>query len=201
MKLYLASQSPSRHKLLRLAGIPFEIVSHESDECSVPTNDDAGMYIATIAKDKMDHVTLPVDAREHKKVVVLTADTLVKLPSTGELFGKPTDREDAKRMLRLMRDETVDVVTACCFEVREWDGNDWQTVNEKAVVVTTLIDYCVPEDELDAYFDAEPGSMYAASGAVAEALGGRFLKRVVGSYSGVMGLPLFEVAQVLKSLA
>ncbi len=199
--LYLASQSTSRQKLLATSGIPFQIVSHMSDECSMPRGESFQNYVTAIAQDKVKNVVLPDNAVHHEQLFVLTADTLVRICDTDSILGKPENREDAKRMVRLMRDTKVEVVTGCCLERKKRIDDSWQTDVQRSFTTSSHIEFCVSEKQLDWFIDNEPASLLACGAAVIEGHGQNFLKSIEGSYSSVMGLPLFELRQELNKLS
>jgi len=198
--LYLASQSSSRHDLLRLADIPFQVVLHASNEKNDASIDDFGDYVMVIAQDKMAKVVIPESARAHKEIFVMTADTLVKTSKTNKILGKPANQQEAQVMLELSCKEPVEVVTAVCIEKRMWQENEWDVLKTKTILSRSHIEFCVPRDQRADYLAKEPAAMVASGAAVIEGYGLVFLKSIQGSFTGVQGLPIFEVQQALKDL-
>lgn len=182
--LYLASQSPRRRQLLEQVGIRFDVVQVDVPELRAvgesPVN-----YVSRVAREKAGAGLLQLGGAPY--AVVLGADTEVVLGD--EVFGKPTDPADAADMLRRLagREHRVITVAWCVSGSRE----------ERAVNQSTV--------EFGALSDADIAG-YIASGepmgrAGAYAIQGRaaaFVRRIEGSYSSVMGLPLFETVNLLR---
>jgi septum formation protein len=199
--LYLASQSISRQKLLQTAGIPFSIMSHTSDEQESHVYESVHAYVLAIARSKMKTVILPKPsevAREH--LFVLTADTLIHTAKSGRMFGKPINKEDAKAMIAAVSAETIEVITGCCLEKMAVVHGEWKVVDQAHWTTSALIDYIIDPAFVDQYLDAEPLFLHACGGCVVEGMGQSFLKSVQGSYSTVLGLPLFELRAALKKM-
>lgn len=184
--LYLASQSPRRRELLAQIGAAFEIVDAEVPEARAP-EEPPRMYVERVARAKARAGLRAVIARD-PGAVVLGADTEVVLD--GRVFGKPRDAEDAAAMLRALSGRTHIVISAVCC--------------------TTASDENIATCESSVMFAELDGSAiarYAASGepfgkAGGYAIQGRaagFIAHLSGSYSGVMGLPLFETARLLRA--
>jgi len=117
---------------------------------------------------------------------VLAADTTVAL--AGEILGKPTDRTDAERILRVLSGKQHRVLTAVAIAYEE---RYELAVSESLVTFTMLT-----EERIAAY--VQSGETYDKAGAYAiQGRAGAFVERIEGSYSGIMGLPLFETAELL----
>ncbi|MFA5075422.1 MAG: Maf family protein [Candidatus Babeliales bacterium] len=200
--LYLGSKSSSRRKLIELADIKYILLEHESDECGVDLEKSFSAYVLSIAKHKMEKLILP-DTKNFKNkdhIFVLTADTLVRTINSKHVLTKPENLFDAKRMLALLREEQAKIATACCIEKKILQNNIWITEKQDCFVSFSIVDFCVPEDYVDLYFQKEPHALNAAGSAVIENYGLNFLKSINGSFTGILGLPLFEVRQVLQKL-
>ena len=224
--LYLGSQSQPRQELLKLAGIKFKVLEHKSSECVIEPSDDFEKYVIAIACDKMSHLDFThldvkhLDAKhfaghqdaEHyrsSKIFVLTADTLIKTDKTNQILGKPKNLEHAKEMLRSIREQSVTVLTGCCLQTvilnsfqDPWINKscNWTIEKRECWATGAQVEFCVDEDSLDFYFAKEPWALHACGGGVIEGVGQAFLKRVNGSYTSVLGLPLFELRQKLREL-
>ena len=178
-KLILASCSPRRSELLTFAGIPFETVSPDVDEsCDLP----AEKAVAVLSARKAQAV-----GRLFPRRRVLAADTLVAVD--GLPLGKPADREDAVRMLRMLSGRTHQVFTG--VSVLSPSGELFTETDRSDVP------FCdIPEEEILAYvLSGEPMDK-----AGAYALQGRaslWIPRISGSYSSVIGLPLYLVRRLL----
>ncbi len=200
--LYLASQSSSRQKLLTLARIPFCVMAHTSNEELVNDNPVSfGDYVQAIARDKMHCVELPsIDDVEREFLYVLTADTLAQIKKTGVILGKPKDRVDGVRMLRLMQHELVEVVTGCCLHKYIKKSGHWELDVQKLWVTGAEVAFTVDDDSIDRYFEMLPEALYGCGAGIIEDYGQLFLQSINGSYTAVLGLPLFELRKELRAL-
>jgi septum formation protein len=181
--VYLASGSPRRRELLQQIGVPFRLVGTQVDETPLP-GEAAAAYVSRLASTKAAAGWLGREAN----APVLAADTAVVLD--GAILGKPRDKDDAERMLLQLSERTHEVMTAVA--VRSAAGNEMRV--SRSLVTFRAVDAA----EARAYWDTgEPrdkAGAYAIQGHAAV-----FIADLRGSYSGVMGLPLFETAQLLRS--
>lgn len=199
MVLYLASQSQSRKKLLTLAQIPFVVIEHKSDECGIEITEDFEKYVMAIAKHKMEQVVIPKEIKE-KIIFVLSADTLIRTAKTKVMLGKPENKKDAERMISLLRNEPAELITACCLDKKENFNGSWKTIVEKHWTTPATLTFSIEPEMVDKYFEEEPGALKACGAGVVEGFGLNFLKSMTGSFTSVLGLPLFELRQALKEL-
>lgn len=190
-RLLLASTSPRRRELLAQAGIDFETIAPGPaggvDETPLPGEDPAA-YVLRLARAKA-RAGLQEARRQGRggSLLVLGADTTVEVD--GAILGKPVDDADARRMLRLMSGRSHRVLTGLCLD----DGRQpLERLNVSMVEFRRLED-----SHIDAYvasrepFDKAGG--YGIQGRAA-----LLIRRLEGSYSGVMGLPLCELAELLE---
>ena len=183
--LHLASQSPRRRELLARLGLDFGVldidIAEHRDAAEAPEE-----YVRRVAREKAGAGLLQV--MQVPGALVIGADTEVLLED--EVFGKPRDAEDAAAMLRRLSGRTHRVLSAVSVVSA---GREQQALSESEVTFAEL-----DEAAIDAYVaSGEPegkAGAYAIQG-VAEA----FITRLSGSYSGVMGLPLHETAQLLRA--
>ena len=178
-KLILASCSPRRSELLTAAGIPFESVSPDVDE-SVDCPAEEAVVLLSARKAK-------AVARSHPGRLILAADTLVAL--NGTVLGKPAGPEDSVRMLRLLSGRTHQVYTG--VSVLSPSGELFTGSDRSDVTFCSI-----PDDEIFSY--VRSGEPLDKAGAYA--LQGRaslWISRLEGSYSSVIGLPLYLVRQLL----
>jgi septum formation protein len=182
--LYLASQSPRRHELLRQLGFDFSVL-----EVDVPEHRQPGEppedYVSRVAREKAGAGLLQVVAVPG--AVVIGADTEVVLED--EVFGKPADADDAMRMLKRLsgRAHRALSVVWCVSAGREEHAMSDSIVEFMALDDAQIADYV--------------GSGEAFGKAGAYAIQGRaaaFVRHLAGSHSGVMGLPLYEMAGLLR---
>lgn len=182
MHLILASASPRRAELLHSAGFAFSIVAANLDETPRP-GEPAEAYTLRVAHEKAAHVAQAPRAGDG---LILGADTEVVID--GRIMGKPADAADARRMLRQLAGTVHDVLTAVVMR-----GNGRTA---EAVVVTRVWFTSMSEQEIDWYVaSGEP--MGKAGGYAIQGLGARFVERIDGSWSNVVGLPVAAVYRLL----
>lgn len=185
--IYLASGSPRRRELLQQIGVPFEVIRADLDETVAAGETPIG-YVTRLAAAKADAGWLR--SRGLRQAPVLAADTAVILD--GKILGKPKDKDDAMTMLRLISGRTHEVLTAVALRT--------ETGTHVKVSRSSVTFRPIAAEEALRYWDSgEPrdkAGAYAIQGYAAV-----FIADVKGSYSGVMGLPLFETAQLLEAAA
>jgi septum formation protein len=181
----LASASPRRAELLRAAGVAFDVQPAQVDE-SIHDNESPETYVRRVAVAKARAVHQQAPER-----VVLAADTTVVID--GAILGKPLDAGDARRMLRLLAGRRHEVMTAVTVIAPSDEG-----VREDTQLETTNVEFApLSGEEIDWYIDSgEPMDKAGAYGI--QGLASRFVVRVDGSYSNVVGLPVALVYQMLK---
>lgn len=193
--LLLGSSSDSRQILLKEALIPFVMVGHNANEDEVE-HTTLEETVLNIARLKMQHITMP-EGKEGDVVFVLTADSM-GCTADGTIHGKPKDKADAIEKIKQYR-ETSKTVTGYCIEKRGFKDGAWHTLDKRDGTESARCKFNVPDAWLDRYI--EHSWAMKASGAVAiEFYGAQFLEWIDGSYSAVMGLPMFEVRQALDDL-
>lgn len=182
MRLILASASPRRAELLESAGFTFEIMAADVDE--TPRKGEApGLYTQRVARDKARQVVRSVEVAG---AVVLAADTEVVVE--GRILGKPSDSGHAGEMLRLLSGRDHDVLTAVVVSAGGL---------ERIEVVTTRV-HVVPLTPREIDWYVASGEPMGKAGAYAiQGLGARFIDRIEGSWSNVVGLPLDRVHRLL----
>jgi septum formation protein len=195
--IYLASQSPRRQELLKQIGVRFEMLAplpdEDSESIEVPfPQEKARAYVerVTIAK------SIAALARWKKKQLpwapILCADTTVSLPNSidGEILGKPSDAADAARILNMLSGKTHEVLTAVAITLSP-------STKPTCLVQVSEVEFIkLKPTQIQAYIDS--GEPFGKAGAYGiQGLGGTFIPSIQGSYSGIMGLPLLETAQLL----
>jgi septum formation protein len=182
--IYLASGSPRRRELLQQIGVPFRVLGTAVDE-AVAAGEAAAAYVARLAAAKAEAGW--EHAQDAHPAPVLAADTAVVLD--GEILGKPAHRDDGERMLSLLSGRTHEVLTAVALRTQ---AGLRSSISRSAVTFRGIA-----ADEARAYWDTgEPldkAGAYAIQGRAAV-----FIADLRGSFSGVMGLPLFETAELLS---
>ena len=193
--IYLASRSPRRRELLTQVGVRFEPLlfrdgarrDADTDE-SVLAGETPDDYVMRVTRQKARAAWERVVMRRGlRRMPVLVADTTVALGE--EVFGKPADREDAVRMLSALSGTQHRVLTAVALSMDER--------LEMALSISLVTFAPISEERIRAYADS--GEPFDKAGAYAiQGRAGAFVERIEGSYSGVMGLPLFETAALLR---
>ncbi|MGH9351160.1 MAG: Maf family protein [Terriglobia bacterium] len=183
--IYLASQSPRRVELLRQLGVCFEIVNAAVDE-SVQHGESPDRYVLRVARAKVEAALAVLSGKADRPL--LSADTAVTLD--GHILGKPRDRADGLAMLARLSGRTHQVLSGLAL---------WTPYGLRQALSTSTVTFRVitPKEAVVYWDSGEP-----ADKAGAYAIQGRgtvFIERLEGSYSGVMGLPLYETAQLLRS--
>lgn len=184
-RIVLASASPRRRELLDQLGVAHEVVPADVDESAVP-GEAPDALVVRLARAK----ALAGLQRDGGGRAVLGADTIVVLQ--GEVFGKPRDRDDAVRMLIALGGREHQVMTAVAVAT---SGGELA----EALSVTNVRMRPISVAEAGIYWDS--GEPAGKAGAYAiQGLGAMFIEHVSGSYSGVMGLPLYETARLLQAV-
>lgn len=185
MQLILASASPRRAELLYSAGFEFTIAPANLDE--IPRDGEtAAAYTLRVAHDKAHHIA---HTRRDSDAVVLGADTEVVIG--GRILGKPADVDDARRMLRLLSGRVHDVLTAVVLIGGSGGAEE---------VVTTRV-WFAPLTEADLDWYLASGEPMGKAGAYAiQGLGARFVERIDGSWSNVVGLPIATLHRLWREV-
>jgi septum formation protein len=183
--IYLASGSPRRAELLQQIGVPFKVIRVDLDE-TAGAGEAPLAYVSRLAGAKADagwH-----RSRDPAQAPVLAADTAVVLD--GRILGKPKDMDDAMAMLRDLSGRTHEVLTAIALRTA--------LASETAVSRSSVTFRPIDAGEARRYW--ETGEPLDKAGAYAiQGYAAVFIADIKGSYSGVMGLPLFETARLLAS--
>jgi len=179
--LHLASSSPRRAEILDALGIAYSASGVDIDE-QRGTNEAADAMVLRLAAQKA------AAARSSQSIPVLAADTAVVVDDA--VFGKPRDRDDALKMLARLSGRSHQVMTGVALH--------WDQCEEVVLSVSEVTFREIGPDEALAYWQS--GEPRGKAGAYAiQGLGGVFVEAVRGSYSGVVGLPVFETAQLLAA--
>ena len=191
--IYLASQSPRRRQLLEQLGVAHELLLPDATEDAealeeVHGKESPATYVKRVTALKLTAALARRQRRGLPAAPVLCSDTTVALG--GTLFGKPVDAADARRMLSELSGRTHRVLTAVAVGT---ERRQVQALSESRVTFAPM-----SRAQIAAYVaSGEPmgkAGAYAVQGRAAA-----HLSHISGSYSGIMGLPLFETAQLLRS--
>lgn len=189
--IYLASQSPRRSQLLALLGVRHELLLPDADEDAealeaVLPKEAAAAYVKRVTQLKLDAALQRLKRRSLPAAPVLCSDTTVALGR--KIFGKPTDAADATRMLKELSNTTHRVLTAVALGTAR---KREQVLCESRVTFSAM-----SSRQIQAYVaSGEPlgkAGAYAVQGRAAA-----LISHMSGSYSGIMGLPMVETAQLL----
>ena len=185
--LHLASQSPRRQELLRQIGVAFDVLEVQVPEIRLP-GEPPGDYVNRVAREKAGAGLLKV--MSVPAALVLGADTEVVLDD--EVFGKPEDAQAAAVMLHKLSGRTHRVITAV------WLVN---AAREAHVIQVSEVTMAAISDALIADYIGT-GECFGKAGAYAiQGRAAAFIEHLSGSYSGVMGLPLFETSRLLTEFS
>ena len=195
--VYLASRSPRRRELLAQIGVRFHLLLFRSRPGEAPDVDERPLdheapdkYVERLARAKADAGWRRMLQRNLPPAPVLAADTTVALE--GTIFGKPADREEAAAMLGRFSGHTHEVLTAVALKHDDWMES---ALSRSEVRFKTLSPREIEQYVASGESDDKAGA-YAIQGRAA-----RFVVELRGSYTGVMGLPLYETGQLLDRLA
>jgi septum formation protein len=184
--LVLASASPRRAELLRAAGIPFEVLIADVDETALD-GEEPDEYVRRIADAKATAAAARAPGR-----VVLAADTIVVVE--GQFLGKPTDEADARAMLRRLSGRVHEVWTGVALLVPNANPN----VRPRTAVLSTAVEFARMSDADIDWYVASREPLDKAGGYAIQGLASRFVTRINGSYSNVVGLPVALVYDLCR---
>jgi len=191
--VYLASQSPRRRQLLEQLGVAYELLLPDADEDAealeaVLPREAPLAYVQRVTQLKLDAALARLQRRGLQPAPVLCSDTTVALGR--QILGKPADAVDAARMLRMLSGTTHRVLTAVALGT--------PTLRHSAVSVSRVRFAPMTDAQIRAYVaTGEPmgkAGAYAVQGRAAA-----HIAHLSGSYTGIMGLPMFETAQLLRA--
>jgi len=193
-RIYLASQSPRRRELLKQIGVNFEMLLLREDphrgvdiDESPLTAESPEIYVQRVCKDKARAGWTSLRYRSLPSFPVLAADTTVTVD--GVIFGKPENSKQAAGMLRQLSGREHQVLSAVAIAM---NGHIEVATSTSTVRFATL-----SEERIHRYLLTRE-YMDKAGGYAIQGLAGAFVEHLSGSYSGVMGLPLFETVQLLQ---
>jgi septum formation protein len=195
--IYLASQSPRRQELLKQIGVRFEMLvpspGEDSESIETPRPlEKARAYVERVTVAKSAAALARWQQSGLAWAPILCADTTVSLPNSpdGEILGKPTDAADAARILNMLSGKVHQVLTAVAITLNSSD-------KPLCLVQVSKVRFAhLSQMQIDDYIAS--GEPFGKAGAYGiQGLGSAFIPMIDGSYSGIMGLPLFETAQLL----
>jgi len=196
--IYLASQSPRRSQLLQQLGVRHEIlvantngdIQEDAEAIEVVLEGEAPRdYVQRVTGLKLDAAVARLARRGLPAAPVLTSDTTVALGN--EILGKPADANEAKTMLRKLSGQSHEVLTAVALQ------NGTQRLQTLSISKVRFM--AMSEAQMDAYVASEE-PFGKAGGYGVQGLAAAMIEHIEGSYSGIMGLPVFETAQLLRQI-
>ncbi len=195
--IYLASQSPRRQELLKQIGVQFEMLipKPEEDSEGIETplpHEKAQVYVERVTLAKSAAALARWSSANLPWAPILCADTTVSLPDhiDGEILGKPQDASDAIRILSMLSGRVHEVLTAVALTINP-------SQHPLRLVQTSRVQFAdLSRDQISAYVAS--GEPFGKAGAYGiQGLGGALIPSIQGSYSGIMGLPIYEASQLL----
>jgi septum formation protein len=193
-KIYLASKSPRRRELLRQIGIEFELLMLRNDLSRGPDvteivlpGEAAADYVARVSLEKAAFAWSMVQNRRLTMRPVLAADTTVTID--GEILGKPANRDEAMLMLERLSGRTHQVLTSIAVQHVDMLEQVTQVSQVRFAKLSpaSIKAYCATQEPYD-----------KAGGYGIQGLAALFVEHIDGSHSGIMGLPLYETATLLR---
>ena len=193
-KIYLASKSPRRRELLRQIGVEFELLALRNDPVrgadvseDVHPGEAPMDYVARVAREKGAFAWNMVLSRRQPMRPVLSADTTVTID--GQILGKPANTREAVEMLERLSGRTHEVLTSVAVH--------GMNIAEQITQVSTVRFAKLTPEQIRAYC-ASPEPYDKAGGYGIQGAAAVFIEHIEGSHSGIMGLPLFETAKLLR---
>jgi septum formation protein len=193
-KIYLASKSPRRRELLRQIGVEFELLLLRDQSPRGPDLSEEVLpgekpedYVARVTREKAEYASNTMAWRRLPIRPILAADTTVVID--GRILGKPTDVAEATEMLKALSGRTHQVLTSVAVYHNEETS---QITQASEVTFGTLT------NEMIRAYCATPEPYDKAGGYAVQGLAAVFIKNISGSYSGIMGLPLYETTELLR---
>lgn len=182
LKLVLASASPRREDILAGLDLKFTVVPSKLDESKF-NNENPLELVTILAEEKARSVSQLVE-----DALVIAADTIVVLEN--EILGKPKNKFEARKMLKMLQGKQHQVITALAV----MNSQNGESYTEKNITDVTMTE--ISEEEIINYVDTGEPLDKAGSYAI-QGLGGLFVEEIKGSYYSVMGLPVHQLAKLL----
>ncbi|HMO17523.1 MAG TPA: Maf family protein [Oligoflexia bacterium] len=195
-KLILGSGSPRRKELLDMLGYDFDVINPSINE-SINENEKVDDYIIRISVEKALSIVsdFPDEIGNNNRTIIIAADTVVFLPDSELILGKPDDINEARRMLLLLSGRSHLVKTG--FVLADLSNENLSIT--KNVVSTEVLFRKIDTNEIEKYIKSDEPFDKAGSYAI-QGIGLKFVLSINGSYSNVVGLPLAHVKIALDAL-
>lgn len=192
MQVILASKSPRRKEILEMLGVPFTVMTADTDEHSTQT--DPALLVEQLALQKATDVQDLLDAQNAlaPDTLIIASDTVVALGD--EILGKPQDRADARRMITGLQNTAHHVLSGIAFCYFDKEGNRKGAVSHASTAVHFGP---MSKEDIELYLDS--GEPYDKAGAYAiQGLAGRWITGIEGDYFNVVGLPVNVMCDLCK---
>lgn len=189
----MASGSSSRKKMLDDMQMDYTIIGHNSKEDRDISDMPIVEAVIALAQDKMESVDLG-QIPANQKAYILTADTLIETTKEKQRIGKPRNFKHGHEMLSLISNQEILVASGCCLQIVK----NGIIISTETFSGQATLEFCVQENEINTYLHTIPGILNACGAGQIEGFGAQYLKSINGSYSAVLGLPLFELREVLR---
>jgi septum formation protein len=191
--IYLASQSPRRRQLLEQLGVPYELLLPDADEDAealeaVMPGEAPAAYVQRVTQLKLDAALVRLKRRGLPVAPVLCSDTTVARARV--IYGKPADAADARRMLGELSDTTHRVLTAVAIGTPR---RRLQALSDSRVT------FCAMSRAQIAAYVAGGEPMGKAGAYAVQGRAAAYITHIAGSYSGIMGLPMYETSELLRA--
>lgn len=180
------------------AHIPFKLIAQDADESQCDYGLPFVQLLESIAVHKMNHVLMPSGVHD-ENAFVLTVDTMIQ-DGHGMVYGKPENKATAFKCIQALRDNPGVVGTAFCLDKKKFQHGTWHVTERiiRYVDATFVLD--IPDHWIEIYLEQFPDFINIAGALSIEGFGAQFLKTLNGSYGTALGLPLYELREILESL-
>ncbi len=201
MRIILASKSPRRKELLSRIGIEHECIVSEAEEKTTESSPDK--VVAELSRQKAENIFEIIRAgeRDNSPMVIIGADTVVACDSN--IMGKPKDKQDAGRMLKLLegRNHSVWTGVTLLFVNIDKNGNysENKVISETFACETKVYMYHVSDNEIEEYIKTEEPLDKAGAYGI-QGIAAKFIEKIEGDYNNVVGLPVSALYQRIKNI-
>jgi septum formation protein len=201
MKIYLASSSKGRKNLLNNAGIEYKEISHYFDEvvfCDELRNN-LLEYVLFVARKKIENIKTTdffIDEKDNNfEFVVISADTMCESSfPEKKIIGKPISYDNVREILRSFKNGPIKIATGYCIYKYKFENNSINLIDKKENVVVSKIWIDLSEKDIEDCIKYWGENILGWAGAFSiEGFGQKYVQKIEGSYSNIIGLPLFEV--------
>jgi septum formation protein len=195
--LLLVSASPSRQQLLEEAQIPYRVINHYAVDSTYSPGTSLDEYVRTMARERMRTACIPYNI-DKDELFVLAAITRGQHVD-GTISGVPHSTQEAQEMIQTLRGHQRRVITCFIIEKRVYSNGTWNIAAHHEEIVASHVTYDVPDTWIPLYLE-HSRSLCASAALTVAGYGLQFVKHIEGSYSGIMGLPMYELRRALEKM-